>query len=97
MLLLGNRNDVGLELAHASSHLSILSVCSYGNDVARKMHTRLQVVFNDVKNLLESPTRIDHSQGTTWDVRDNGSQHFGTLMIKVASEIQQVLTESVGL
>ncbi|CAI6237711.1 unnamed protein product [Periconia digitata] len=90
MLLQGNRDAVGLELAHASSHLGILSVCSYKNEVARRMYGRLQVIFNDAKDLLALPTNIDYMQVTTWDETIASPNE---MVMKVAVECQEALTE----
>ncbi|KAK7177959.1 hypothetical protein PSPO01_15990 [Paraphaeosphaeria sporulosa] len=53
-LLRGTQEDIGLELAYASSHIGVLSVCSYENEVARKMYTSVQILFNDVRDVMAS-------------------------------------------
>ena len=57
-LLQGTREDVGLELAYASAHIGVLSVCSYETSIAKRMYTSLQILFNDVRDVLATP---DHS------------------------------------
>jgi hypothetical protein len=62
-ILQGAREDVGLELAYASSHIAILSICSYENEVARKMYTSLQILFNDVRDVLTVPVHATGMHG----------------------------------
>lgn len=47
--------EVGQDLAYAASHLNILSLCSSGNDIAQKLYTILQLLFNDTREVLASP------------------------------------------
>lgn len=83
-LLQGSKEDVGLELAYASSHLSILALCSYENKVARKAYTSLQIVFNDLKELLALPVHVIHSP-----------QHVSRITMGVAREMLKILDSSI--
>src|SRR5690349_20193422 len=47
--------EVGQDLSYASSHLNVLSLCSYDNPLARKLYTTLQVIFNDIRDIVVSP------------------------------------------
>jgi hypothetical protein len=47
--------EVGQDLAYASSHLNLLSLCSFDNVTARKLYAELQIVFNDIREVLVSP------------------------------------------
>jgi hypothetical protein len=47
--------EIGQDLMYASSHLNVLSLCSYENNVARKLYTTLQIVFNDIREIAVSP------------------------------------------
>jgi hypothetical protein len=42
-------------LSYASSHLNVLSFCSYDNPVARKLYITLQIIFNDIREVGASP------------------------------------------
>ncbi|KAL6706053.1 hypothetical protein ACN47E_006155 [Coniothyrium glycines] len=47
--------EIGHDLAYATAHLNILSLCSSGNSVARNLYTSLQIIFNDIREVLVSP------------------------------------------
>jgi hypothetical protein len=47
--------EVGQDLLYASSHLNVLSLCSYDNAVARKLYATLQIIFNDLRETVISP------------------------------------------
>lgn len=47
--------EVGHDLTYASSHLNLLSLCSYDNSIARRLYTELQVIFNDIREAAVSP------------------------------------------
>lgn len=53
-LLLLAGEEVGQDLAYASSHLNVLSLCSYDNSTARKLYTTLQIIFNDIRETVAS-------------------------------------------
>jgi hypothetical protein len=40
---------------YAASHLNALSFCSYDNKIARKLHSQLQIIFNDIRDVTVSP------------------------------------------
>jgi len=43
------------DLSYASSHLNVLSFCSYDNPVARNLYITLQIAFNDIRDVIVSP------------------------------------------
>ncbi|UPX14874.1 uncharacterized protein EKO05_0005345 [Ascochyta rabiei] len=43
------------DLLYATPHLSALSFCSYDNRIARNLHGRLQILFNDIREISVSP------------------------------------------
>lgn len=43
------------ELSYAASHLTVLSLCSYDNAMARKLYIPLQVIFSDIREVVVSP------------------------------------------
>lgn len=47
--------EIGQELSYASSHLNVLSLCSYDNAIAKELYTPLQIVFNDIREVAVSP------------------------------------------
>jgi hypothetical protein len=47
--------EVGQDLLYASSHLNVLSLCSYDNAIARKLYITLQIIFNDIREIVISP------------------------------------------
>lgn len=61
----GIRNDIGLELAYASSHISVLSVCSYENEAAKSLFVSLQIFFNDVRDVLTLPMHTASLDGSS--------------------------------
>ncbi|KAF2648357.1 hypothetical protein K491DRAFT_763129 [Lophiostoma macrostomum CBS 122681] len=94
-LLECSRDDVGLELAYASSHLSILSLCSYESEVARRMYTSLQVVFNDLKDLLTLPIGANSMRESRQDHMIHSPQHVRRTTVQVAKEILKILEGSI--
>jgi hypothetical protein len=47
--------EASQELLCTASHLTLLSLCSYDNVMARKLYVRLQIIFNDIKEIVVSP------------------------------------------
>jgi hypothetical protein len=35
--------------------LTILALCSYDNNIARKLYVQLQIIFNDIRGIVVSP------------------------------------------
>jgi hypothetical protein len=54
-LLLLAGEEVGQDLSYASSHLNLLSLCSYISGPARSLYTTLLVIFNEIRELVFSP------------------------------------------
>ncbi|KAF2876379.1 hypothetical protein BDV95DRAFT_602369 [Massariosphaeria phaeospora] len=48
--------EIGQDLSYASSHLNVLSFCSYENLTARALYSTLLVIFNDIREIMVSPT-----------------------------------------
>ena len=47
--------ETSQDLLYASSHLNVLSLCSYDNGVARNLYITLQILFNDIREIVVSP------------------------------------------
>lgn len=47
--------EVGHDLSYASSHLNLLSLCSYNSSTAYALYTTLQVIYNDIRETVVSP------------------------------------------
>jgi hypothetical protein len=47
--------EIGQDLAYASSHLNVLSLCSYDNPSARRLYIPLQIIYNDIREVVVSP------------------------------------------
>jgi hypothetical protein len=47
--------EASQELSYAASHLTVLSLCSYDNAMARKLYIQLQVIYNDIREVVASP------------------------------------------
>jgi hypothetical protein len=54
-LLTFQAKEVSSDLLYASSHLNLLSLCSYNSSTARELYSTMQVVFNDIRDILVSP------------------------------------------
>lgn len=55
-LLMLEDAEISQDLSFAGSHLNVLSLCSYNSTTARTLCTTLQIVFNDVREIVFSPT-----------------------------------------
>jgi len=42
------------DLLYASSHLDVLSFCSYENDMMTQLYTTLRIIFNDIREIVAS-------------------------------------------
>jgi hypothetical protein len=47
--------ETGQDLAYASSHLNVLSLCSYDNPSARRLYIPLQIIYNDIREVIVLP------------------------------------------
>jgi hypothetical protein len=47
--------EAGQELSYAASHLTVLSLCSYDNAMARKLYIQLQIIYDDIREVVVSP------------------------------------------
>jgi hypothetical protein len=47
--------DIGEDLLYVSSHLNVLSLCSHDNEMAKKLYTILQIIYNDIREVVLSP------------------------------------------
>jgi hypothetical protein len=47
--------EVGHDLFYASSHLNLLSLCSYNSSTAGTLYSTLQIIFNDIRDIIVSP------------------------------------------
>jgi hypothetical protein len=48
-------DDVGRDLAYASSYMDLLSFCSHHGSAAREYYRRLHPVFSSIRDLASSP------------------------------------------
>lgn len=55
LLLLANE-EISRDLLYTSSHLNVLSFCSYNSDAAKRLYTTLQLIYNDIRDVVVSPT-----------------------------------------
>jgi hypothetical protein len=46
--------EVGQDLSYAASHLNVLSYCSYDSTVTRVLHTRLHIIYSDIREAMVS-------------------------------------------
>jgi hypothetical protein len=54
-LLLLADEEISQDLLYASSHLNVLSLCSYNSGTARMLFTTLQIIFNEIREIVISP------------------------------------------
>jgi hypothetical protein len=47
--------EISQDLSYASSHLNVLSLCSYNNRTTRTLFTTLQIIYNDIREVVFSP------------------------------------------
>ncbi|CAG5137409.1 uncharacterized protein ALTATR162_LOCUS93 [Alternaria atra] len=47
--------EISEDLSYASSHLHLLSLCGHDNIIAKKLYTKLQKIFNDIREIAVSP------------------------------------------
>lgn len=47
--------EASYELMYTASHLSALSFCSYNNTIATRLHSQLQIILNDIREVIVSP------------------------------------------
>jgi hypothetical protein len=48
-------DNTGEDLLYASSHLNVLSLCSYGSGTAKMLYRTLQIMFNEIREVVLSP------------------------------------------
>lgn len=90
------------DLLYASSHLDILSLCSIGSDITRKLYTTLRVIFNDIREVVVSPVYRTMCElhipvaDVTLDSRYNtveGAREISKTVLDLARRIIGVLQE----
>jgi hypothetical protein len=92
---------------YASSHLNVLSLCSYENDIARELYTTLQIAFNDIREIVVSPVyrRMRELHIVIKDVAFvpsshydaiEGAEEFSRSIVDLARRIMGVLQESLS-
>jgi len=101
-LLQGQAQEISLELAYASSHICLLSLCSYNNEIARKMYTTVQVVFNEIREIAAlqitnnshvSDTSTHFSQGPTAQSPNSAASNI----VDIAKRVMHLLRVSIDL
>jgi len=55
-LLLCTGEEIDHDLSYASSHMNLLSLCSHNSNTARTLYTILQLIFNDIREVIVTPT-----------------------------------------
>ena len=99
--------EVCQDLLYASSHLNVLSFCSYDNVVARKLYTALQIIFNDIREVVVSPVycKMRRLHIVVKDVAFvppsyydavEGAEEVSKTILDLTRRIMGVLSESLG-
>lgn len=100
--------EIGQDLAYASSHLNVLSYCSYENATARRLHIPLQIIYNDIREILVSPVYRTMREAHLV-VRDTavvppgyyhaveGAEEVSKIMLDLTRRIMGILRESLSL
>jgi hypothetical protein len=99
--------EASQDLMYASSHLNVLSLCSYENDIARELYTTLQIAFNDIREIVVSPIyrRMRELHIVIKDVAFvpsshydaiEGAEEFSRSIVDLARRIMGVLQESLS-
>jgi hypothetical protein len=47
--------ETSQDLLYTSSHLNVLSFCSYNSSTAKTLYTTLQIIFNGIREVVGSP------------------------------------------
>ncbi|XPS96714.1 hypothetical protein M3J09_005973 [Ascochyta lentis] len=100
--------EIGQDLAYASSHLNVLSLCSYQNVTARKLYIPLQIMFNDIREVLVSPVyramreahmivRDASSVPSGYYDAIDGSEAVSKNMLDLTKRVMAVLQESLSI
>jgi hypothetical protein len=99
--------EVGQELSYASSHLNLLSYCSFDNALARTLYVKLHVIYNDIREALVSTAYREMRQTGTL-VRDavlvppsefgsvEGTVDISRTMVDLNERILKVLCDSLN-
>jgi hypothetical protein len=85
--------EAGQDLSYAALHLSALSYCSFDNTMAKKLHSQLLIMFNDIREVIMSPVyRAMLGRGITIEGRAVGSfSHYNTA--EGAEEMSRAILE----
>jgi hypothetical protein len=106
-LLLLSNEETSQDLFYASSHLNVLSLCSYSSNTARMLYTTLQFIFNDIRDVVISPV---YRAMREWNlvVRDvavvpssyydavEGARETSIDIMELARRVVHVLQESIN-
>jgi hypothetical protein len=77
-LLMLNATETSHDLLYASSHLNLLSLCSFNSSTGRELYSMMQVVFNDIRDILVSPAFDKVSKTFSNISRRTGHIQFNT-------------------
>jgi hypothetical protein len=106
-LMFLSAEEVGRDLAYASSHLNVLSFCSYDSALARTLYNRLHIIYNDIREAMVSPIyrQMRDSMVVNKDVALVPSSHPDSVegavdvsrtMLDLTERIVHVLQESLS-
>jgi hypothetical protein len=102
------RDETSQALSYASSHLNVLSLCSYNSKTARTLYTTLQIIFNDIREIAFSPVyramcelRLDvkdtaHVPSSYYEAVE-GSREMCEDIMDLARRVVDVLQESIDV
>jgi len=101
-LLALSLDDVGRDLAYASSYMDLLSFCSGHNSTAKTFYRTLQPIFNNLRDLIASPVcdRLREMQVSITAVASHhgavtdGSKETSQEILEVTQRVILLLTET---
>jgi len=67
-MLMHAGEEVGHDLAYATSHLNLLSLCSCDSAPIRTLYFSMQAIFNDIRDIMVSDSyrRTRHPDQVLW-------------------------------
>ena len=100
--------EASQELSYATSHLTILSLCSYDNTIARELYIQLQILFNDIRETVASPVfrTMREKHAVVKDVAPvplsnydavEGAEEVRKTIVDIARSSMNVLHQSLSL
>jgi len=99
---------VSQNLLHASSHLELLLLCDYDNGKTKQLYTKLQTVFNEIREIAAS-TAYHHMREPRLFVKEPllapskhcdsiaGAADMNKTIVDVTRKIRDVVREALEL